>query len=133
MDKNWKKVAKENYKALEDIVPETATKDQYLLFAASVALIDHFENRTGTIAAESKAAKLSHMDYMAHVHDEYEAANQYYEYWAKTKDPKFKEMALQEVQHGDYFLKLAKDSNVISDDALQDAMTWRGAVLARLA
>lgn len=42
MDKNWKRVAKENYESLKNVSPDKASKDQYLLYASSVALLDHF-------------------------------------------------------------------------------------------
>lgn len=69
MDKKWKKVAKENYKALENIDPDKASKDQFLLYSASVALLDHFELKDTSInlaleTSPQSANEVAQVDYV---------------------------------------------------------------------
>lgn len=62
MDNKWKKVAKENIESLKDINPDKASKDQYLLYAASMALLDHGEPQGQPIQFEPESALYD--DYM---------------------------------------------------------------------
>lgn len=63
MNDKWKKVAKENIESLKDINPDKANKDQYLLYAASVALLDHEEPQGQYIQLESE--NVLYDDYMS--------------------------------------------------------------------
>lgn len=135
MDKNWKKLAKENYKALEDVDPEAATKDQYLLFAASVALLDHFEYKDKDIHSEDENALQGKTEgkeetLLSHAEDEVSDAEMYYRYWTDTKDPKFLEISKQELDHCEYWVKLARESG-IQESKLKDIITRHNVLMAR--
>jgi len=67
MDKKWKKVAKENLESLKNVDPDKASKDQYLLYAASIAMLDHAEQQNESVQfkpenADDKTAYNEYMD-----------------------------------------------------------------------
>ena len=113
MDKKWKKVAKENYESLRDINPDKASKDQYLLYAASVALLDHFEHMgesthpTPETAAqgENEGAVGVLLDYMA---GELADGEKYLKLWHSTGNKDFKEISKQELSHFEILAKYAR-------------------------
>jgi len=135
MDKKWKKIAKENYKALEGVNPDKATKDQYLLYAACVALLDHFEyedestHPTPETAAqgENEGAGGILLDYMA---DELADAEKYLKLWHETGNKDFKEIAKQELSH---FETLAKYARTVERNIdLSPYMVHHNALMAKL-
>jgi len=135
MDKKWKKVAKENYEALEDISPDKASKDQYLLYAASVALLDHFDRQgelthpTPETAAQGKNEGVAGilLDYMA---DELADAEKYLKLWHETGSKDFKEIAKQELSHFEILAKYARTIEPNID--LNPYMVHHNALLAKL-
>ena len=42
-------------------------------------------------------------------------------------------MSAQELKHADHWIRKARESGEVPVDQLQDAVTWRGAILAKLA
>jgi len=66
MDKKWKKVAKENLESLKNVDPDKASKDQYLLYAASIAMLDHAEqqNKSVQFKSENDDDKTAYNEYM---------------------------------------------------------------------
>jgi len=135
MDKKWKKVAKENYESLRDINPDKASKDQYLLYAASVALLDHFEHMgesthpTPETAAqgENEGAGGVLLDYMA---DELADSERYIKLWRQTSNKDFREIAKQELSHFEILAKYARTVEPNID--LNPYMVHHNALLARL-
>ena len=135
MDKKWKKVAKENYESLRDINPDKASKDQYLLYAASVALLDHFEHMgesthpTPETAAqgENEGAVGVLLDYMA---DELADSEKYIKLWQRTGNKDFKEIAKQELSHFEILAKYARTVEPNID--LNPYMVHHNALMAKL-
>jgi len=66
MDKKWKKVAKENLESLKNVDPDKASKDQYLLYAASIAMLDHAEQQNESVQfkLENTDDKTAYNEYM---------------------------------------------------------------------
>lgn len=135
MDKKWKKVAKENYESLKEINPDKATKDQYLLYAASVAMLDHFECKDETINStleptaqgENEGMSAILLDYMS---EELADSSKYIELWHKTGNENFKSVARDELSHFEILAKYARTVEPNID--LQDYMVHYKSLMARL-
>lgn len=131
----WQEVAAENYDHLKDIPPEKATRDQFTLYAACVALQGHKGLRGETIHSgpetaaqgENEAAESILTEYME---DELQDAEKYLKLWHETSDKDFKDIAKQELSH---FEILAKHARTIDPNIdLNPYMVHHNALLARL-
>jgi len=133
--KRWQKNAKDTYKDLKDIDPDKATKQQFILYAACIALQVH-EDYQGEVThstpetdaqGENEGAVGVLLDYMA---DELADSERYIKLWQQTGNKDFKEIAKQELSHFEILAKYARTVEPNID--LNPYMVHHNALLARL-
>ena len=133
--KRWQKNAKDTYKDLKDIDPDKATKQQFILYAACIALQGH-EDYQGEVThstpetdaqGENEGAVGVLLDYMA---DELADSERYIKLWQQTGNADFKGVANDELRH---FQILAKYARTVEPNIdLNPYMVRHNALLARL-
>ena len=142
--KRWQKNAKDTYKDLKDIDPDKATKQQFILYAACIALKGHddYQGETThpipehTAQGESKAdtdyitvedgkTPCTPLDY---AEKELSGAEEYYAMWIESKEMDYKKMAQDKLRHSEFWLMKAKGQG----QDISSAMTWHNSLMAKL-
>jgi len=134
--KRWQKNAKDTYKDLKDIDPDKATKQQFILYAACIALQGHKDCQgESTHPTPETAAQGENegggSEILHHINDELSDANTYYDLWAKTKEPAYKQFSSDEVRHAEFWFNMARQKGIPQSE-LQNAITLHGALMAKL-
>jgi len=133
--KRWQKNAKDTYKDLKDLDPDKATKQQFILYAACIALQGH-EDYQGEVThptpeaatqGENEGAGGILLDYMA---DELADSEKYIKLWQQTGNKDFKEISKQELSH---FEALAKYTRTVEPNIdLNPYMLHHNSLMAKL-
>lgn len=134
--KQWQKNAKDTYKALKDIDPAKATRQQFILFAACVALQGHMPSLDETVRTQPESATHGKneglttilLDYM---NEELSDSEKYIALWRDTGNKDFKEIAKQEISHFEILAKYAQSAEPGID--LQSYVMHHNTLLAKLA
>lgn len=131
----WQEVAAENYDHLKDIPPEKATRDQFTLYAACVALQGHKEPQDESIQPEPKTAAQVENEAAESILTEYLAeeladAEKYLKLWHETGNADFKDIARDELHHFELLAKHAR--SVDSSIDFSSYTVQHGALLAKL-
>lgn len=129
--KRWKKNAKDTYKDIKDIDPEKATKQQFILYAACVALGGDEDSKDEVMPVMSESPSYSTpaipqatMSYADIVRDEIESAERY-------ADMGENDISEQELSHAHYFLSKLKAQAITSEDKALVRELWAHLNLAR--
>lgn len=134
---SWQEIARENYFDLKDIPPEKASRDQFVLYAACIALEGHMppskESVSPGIEAEPQNASVDVRKMLEYANNELEDSELYYSLYIDTKDKKYKEFALDELAHSEYWMKKAKESGEVPESDFQECVIYHNSLLAKLA
>lgn len=113
MELTWHDAAKENYKKLVGKGPEKASKEQYLLYAATMCILalpeleqEKLHQRSENIS-QAKSEGMGGM-LLQYMEDELEDAEKYLHLYQATRDKSFKLIAKQELDHFDILVKHIK-------------------------
>lgn len=142
MDTRWSEAARETHDGLKTINLEKMTKDDYLLYGASLAILDH-EPSQGEVMPESdpsaqeppqKAAgdKPQAQLFLDYIGDELSDADKYLSLWNEMGDEQFREMARDEIRHSENLIRIVRQGGTVDDPGLQDMLTHHNVLLARL-
>lgn len=93
------------------------------------------EKAERNISPEAEYSSISinpDIDYMHYIEDELESSEDYYNKWLHTKDNDLKNMSMQELSHAEYWIRKARENNILTDAELKDIKIRHGSMLAKL-
>jgi hypothetical protein len=145
MNNIWVKNAADTYADLEKIDPAKATKEQAMMYGSMLAILDHdrlqppippamdVSRKTVPTSTQSVATPSSsiEMSVMAAIDDELSDAEKYYEWYRRTKDKDYLEIAKQELHHAEILIKHARKDGQ-PETSLSDYLLWHHSLLAKV-
>lgn len=72
------------------------------------------------------------VDHLEDINRKLDDADRYYDRWIKTKIEGYKDIAVQDLSHSEFFIGLARKSGKYSAEDLEDCIVHHNATLARL-